>query len=94
MNNTANDGRTNRAGIRFEVACGILDTLIGAKVADEATESAQPNPNVKRIECLRAEKAELRDRRAALDPDDPEAIELAIRTYGPRVAAMQTTGTA
>lgn len=91
MKNTVNDGRINRTGIRFEVACGTLDALIGAKVAEEATEAAQPQPDLARIERLQAEKAELRDQRAALDPDNRDAIELTIRTYGPLAAALQSS---
>lgn len=74
-------------GVRYEVACGFFDALIShlAEMLAEARGSASPEEL--HIASLVEAQNKLRDARAALDANDPAAIEAAVATYGPQARA-------
>jgi len=71
----------NRIGIRYEVACDILGSIIAhhAEVIGQERETEQPNEQA--IAEAEAAQRALRNVREDLDAKDAAAIEAVIQTY-------------
>lgn len=73
----------DRVGVRYEVACDVIGSLIAhcAEIMGHEREQAQPNEAVLRV--ARAMKAALAREREDLDSRDSAGIEAAISRYAP-----------
>lgn len=76
-------GLFDRAGVRYEVACDVIGSLIAhyAEIMGREREQAQPNEAVLRV--AGAMKVALAGERDDLDPRDSAGIEAAISRYAP-----------
>lgn len=75
-------GLFNRAGVRYEVACEVIGSLIAHQAELIARELDEAVPDEGKLHQAHAERARLVDAREALDPADQQGVEDAISRFG------------
>ena len=82
------DNLFNRTGVRYEVACDIIGSIIAhhAEVIGQEREKPQPDEGV--IQEAEGHQRRLRDLRENLDAKNAAAIEDVIATYGPEARRL------
>lgn len=78
----------SHTGIEFEVAQGVLGTLIAHQTAVIANEHGKPNPDDSVLVNAEKQKHALRVLRDDLDPQDASAIATIIEQYGPQARTI------
>jgi hypothetical protein len=85
-------GLFSRSGVRYEVACDVIGSLIAHYSEVAGAEMEKDQPDQAAIDAAEAEKSKLRKIRDELDPANADGIEQVIAEFAPKARALYRQG--